>query len=388
MGWERGAPPCRPVSGCVSALRVNQGVSWAAVGGMHMSEFELEIPAHPVENPGLWHRSELGDPGSWFEPFPAGALAEIDEALQAVKSRGLKAQEFGAAEFPLPEFGQMIRTLGPLETRRGFCLWRGFPVERYTQSELEAVFWGIGRHIGTPVPVNAEGHLLGHVHNLGYDVRDTKVRNYQTAAELCFHNDTSDIIGLMCLSAPRSGGTSGLASVAAIHNSIMNERPDLLRELYQPMAIDRRGEAGWPEEGPDPYFALPIFTYHKGYLTARVSLRSYYESAQRFAGVPPLTERQNEALDLFEETSRRPEMHIEFDLQPGDIQLINNYCVLHRRGAFEDWPEPERRRHLLRLWLSVPDSRPLHPIYETRFRSVESGALRGGIAPRSESAAA
>lgn len=246
----------------------------------------------------------------------------------------------------------------------------------------------MGQHLGVPVPQNADGDLLGHVRDLGLDVTHPKVRNYQTSAELRFHCDTCDVLGLMCAAKAKSGGDSRLASVIAIHNAMMRERPDLLRELYRPMAIDRRGEPGRPDEGDAPYFSLPIFSYHAGYLSVRFTVRSYYESATRFDGIAPLTDTQNAALDLLEETATRPRMSFGFAFEPGDIQLVNNYCVLHSRTAFEDYPEPERRRHILRLWLSVPNSRPLPPWFEARFGSVQSGAVRGGIFPGRAKAAA
>ncbi len=66
------------------------------------------------------------------------------------------------------------------------------------------------------------------------------------------------------------------------------------------------------------------------------------------------------------------------ELEPGDIQLVHNHTILHDRTAFEDYPEPERKRHLLRLWLAPPGARPLPDAYKERFGSITPGD-RGGV---------
>ena len=64
---------------------------------------------------------------------------------------------------------------------------------------------------------------------------------------------------------------------------------------------------------------------------------------------------------------------------PGDVQFVHNHTVLHARAAFEDHDEPERRRHLLRLWLSARQGRPLPGFLAERWGTIAVGARRGGI---------
>jgi alpha-ketoglutarate-dependent taurine dioxygenase len=353
-----------------------------------MSKAKPPMPPSPLdENPGLWQGRDLQDRGDWIVRFPPEALEEIRAALNAVQAKGLKAPDFGKDDFALPGFASVLAgMLEELENGRGFFLMRGFPAAEFSEDECEIIFWGIGQHLGIPLSQNAEGHLLGHVRNLGLDINKTNVRAYQTTAELIFHNDQSDVIMLMCLKAAKSGGLSRLASVVAIQNAIQRRRPDLLEELYAPFYIDRRGERGREEEGDDPYYAMPVLSYHKGLVTARY-IRGYIESAQRFPEVPRLTARQVEALDLFDAIANEPGMALGFQMEPGDFQLANNYCVLHSRTNFEDWPEVADRRHLLRLWVAAPNSRELPPCFETRFGTCEGGKKRGGIPPRVEAGA-
>jgi hypothetical protein len=156
----------------------------------------------------------------------------------------------------------------------------------------------------------------------------------------------------MCLQKAKSGGLSSLVSSTTIFNEMRRRRPDLLKVLMEPIETDRRGEV---PEGCKPYFRIPVFNYHDGLVSA-IYQRQYIESARRFPGVPPLTARQIEAVDLLD-------------------------TILHDRTAFEDYPEPERKRHLLRLWIAPPKARPLPEVFAERFGSVTPGDRGGVVVP-------
>lgn len=338
-------------------------------------------PAPLASSPGLWRGSDLQKSQDWIFQFPGYALAEIEGAMHEIQAKKLAPPNFSKEDFPLPTFsGELRKMLDELEHGRGFFLMRGFPIERYSEPEAEIIFWGLSKHLGIPLSQNAEGHLLGRVRNMGLDINKTNVRAYQTSAELIFHNDQSDVIFLMCLKQAKAGGLSRLVSVTAIQNEIQRRCPDLFEELYKPYYIDRRGERGREDEGDLPYYAIPVLSYHKNLVTARY-IRGYIESAQRFPEVPRLTKNQIEALDLFDAIANEDGMALSFQMKPGDCQLVNNYCVLHARTNFEDHPELERRRHLLRMWLATPNSRELPPCFESRFGTCKGGEVRGGIPP-------
>jgi hypothetical protein len=354
-----------------------------------MDAATFEIPQQPLSsNPGLWKGSELAKTRDWEFRFPPELLGEIERAMRHVLSKNLAPPNFSEEDFRLPTFSvELNKMREEIEHGRGFFLMRGFPIERYSDAEAEVIFWGLSQHLGIPLSQNAEGHLLGHVRNLGMDINKTNVRAYQTTSELIFHNDQSDVIFLMCLKQAKSGGLSRLVSVTAIQNEIQRRRPDLLEELYKPFYIDRRGEQGREEEGDLPYYALPVLSFYKGLVTARY-IRGYIDSAQRFPDVPRLTAKQIEALDLFDAIANEEGMAISFQMEPGDCQLVNNYCVLHARTNFEDYQDLEKRRHLLRMWLAVPNSRELPPCFKSRFGTCNGGEARGGIPPRRKSSTA
>jgi hypothetical protein len=219
--------------------------------------------------------------------------------------------------------------------------------------------------------------VLGHVKDLGKSSRDPAVRIYQTRERQTFHTDSADVVCLMCLRPAKSGGLSSLVSSVTIFNEMRRRRPDLLEVLFEPIETDRRGEV---LEGQKPYFTIPVFSWYKGLLSA-IYQRQYIESARRFAEVPPLTSLQIEALDLLDSLANDSSLNLLMELQPGDIQIVHNHTILHDRTAFEDWPDAERKRHLLRLWLAPSNARPLPPVYAERFGSVVPGE-RGGVVTR------
>jgi Taurine catabolism dioxygenase TauD, TfdA family len=172
----------------------------------------------------------------------------------------------------------------------------------------------------------------------------------------------------------KAGGLSSLVSSVSMFNEMRKRRPDLAQVLFERIETDRRGEV---PEGQKPFFCIPVFNWYAGLLST-IYNRTYIESARRFAEVPSFTSEQVEALNLFESLANDPGLHFRMELQAGDVQLVHNHTLLHDRTAFEDWPEPERKRHLLRLWLAPTNARPLPAIFAERYGSVVPGA-RGGV---------
>jgi hypothetical protein len=258
---------------------------------------------------------------------------------------------------------------------RGFILLRGLPVQSWSRERQALAYLGIGAWLGRFCSQNAKGHLLGHVKDLGLDIRDPNVRYYQTNRKLEYHTDSVDIVGLLCLQPAKAGGESYIASSMTVYNEILRRRPDLMPALFEPFPTDRRGEV---PEGMKPWFDIPIYHWHAGRLSC-IYVRQYIESAQKlFPEARRLTRAQVEAMDLMDELCNDPAIHLAMDFRPGDIQLLHNHQILHSRSDFENWPEPERHRHLLRMWLAPPEARPLPEVFAPRYGSVTPGA-RGGI---------
>ncbi len=317
----------------------------------------------PVEDPACWTAADLARDRSWMFPLSAADVAELDALVADIERRGLGVMDITRADIDLPRLApKLTKVRDEIIEGRGLALIRGVPVARYSRLQAAIAFWSIGLFVGEPVSQNAKGHVLGHVQDLGgTSLANPKNRGYQTHDGLPFHNDSCDVVGLLCLHPSKSGGESTVASSLAIHNEMLRTRPELAAALAEPVYRDRRGEI---PEGKDPWFQLPVFNYHAGYLT--VSWQGgYIRSAERFDELPAPSRDLKDALDLFARLARETCYSIEF--RPGDIQFLHNHVTVHSRTAFEDYPEPERKRHLLRLWLGTPDGRPLAPSYRNRY---------------------
>jgi hypothetical protein len=332
-----------------------------------------------ISDRSAWHGRDLKGRTDWIERLSQAEIAEVEGAakkLAELARSSIDLTSLNTEDFPLPTLGPRLRRLlDETLSGRGFVLIKALPVERWIKREAAIAFLGIGMHLGNLRMQNAAGHLLGHVRDLGRSSQDPDTRIYQTRERQTHHTDSCDVVGLLCLRTAKSGGFSSLVSSTTIFNEMRRRRPDLLKILLEPIETDRRGEV---PEGGKAYFSIPVFNWHDGLLST-IYQRQYIESARRFPGVAPLSLAQIEALDLLDELANDPNLNLTMELQPGDIQLVHNHTILHDRTAFEDFAEPERKRHLLRLWVAPPNARPLAEVFAERFGSVTPGD-RGGIA--------
>ncbi len=331
---------------------------------------------HKITGPAAWRGADIQDDDSWIVHLDDAMVGELDRLVKQLAARGTTLP-FDASEYSLPAlkpvFDEVPRRL---EDGLGFVLVRGLPRERYTADECALLYWAISSHIGAPVSQNARGERLCHVRDEGRSLGDPKVRGYQTAAKLDFHCDLLpvDVLGLFCLRTAKSGGASFLVSALAVHNVLLDERPDLLDVLYEPYHADWRGDE---PAGETPWYTNPMYSYYDGKVTSRLTTRFVFDSAARFGPDVALTARQSEALDAAHEIAERPEMRLAMGFQEGDMQFINNHIILHAREEYEDYEEPERKRHLLRIWLGLPTERrrKLGPELAGRYRFVEAGGI-------------
>jgi hypothetical protein len=339
---------------------------------------DLDFPAGlppRIDDASAWIGAAMTSCADWIETLDKAELDELAAASEAWMHDGAELSTLTREQFALPRLAaRLARVQQQLLDGRGFVLWRGLPVQAWGRLRSAVAFYGLGAHLGSARSQNAQGHVLGHVRDLGLSSSDPNVRIYQTHERQTFHTDSADLVGLLCLQTARSGGLSALVSSTTLYNELRARRADLAAQLFKPLATDRRGEVA---PGAKPYFEIPVFNWFAGRLSA-IYQRQYINSAQRLAEAPRLSPAQVEALDLLDQLSNDPALHFTMALQPGDLQFVHNHGLLHDRTAFEDWPEPSRRRYLLRLWLAPRGARPLPPVYAQRYGSLTPGD-RGGV---------
>jgi len=263
-----------------------------------------------------------------------------------------------------------------LEEGSGICRSGRVPEETLTKSAKDW-FLALARNIGTPVPQSSDGDLVLSIRNESYEPDDSRTRGPNTNRKLGFHTDRCDVIGFLCLQPAKIGGQNHVVSSFGIEKIILEERPDLHDVLCRPFPYKRHVV----DKGNNlSYCEQPIFSWTKDFFACSY-LRVLIDRADKDEQCPNLSALQRASLDFLDSVCEREKLQIRFTLKRGELVFLNNWTTLHRRTAFEDFMEPEKRRHFLRVWISVPNSRPLDESFRANFGATEAGAVRGGMLP-------
>jgi len=332
----------------------------------------------PVEvgTPTAWYGKDLKkQPERWVYTFNSAQLEEIEAAAKKLVARNVNLADVTRKDIHLPTLGPILeRIQNEVINGLGFCLLKGLPVKKWNISETAAVYWVIGTFFGAPTPQNAKGHLLGHVKDLGHDISNPVTRIYATNARQPFHVDLCDIVGLLCLKTAKVGGESIIASSITVYNELVKSRPELAQLLAEPLYHDRKNEI---PAGKKPYYAMPMFNFYQEKLSVFLS-PDFIRTAQRFPELPRHSNELKEALQLMQDLPAREDIRLDMVLEPGDIQFIHNHTIIHSRTNYQDHEDPALKRHLLRLWCSPENARPLPEIFAEQYGNVIPGK-RGGI---------
>lgn len=308
------------------------------------------VTTSAVESPAAWVGRDLPPLDEMAYVLSEDEVAELEAAVALAKESGKEPRDLLADDFPLPTLAPRIQawrvTVGE---GVGFQVVRGVPVERWSQADAELFFWCLGLHLGRPGGQNPQGDLLGHVTDTNASKTDPMVRLYQTSANIDYHCDAADVVGLLCLKKAKSGGQSRIVSSVTVFNELVKRRPELVARLFQPFQLDSRNET---KDGGSGSIPITPCCFAGGKLRTFYHA-DYFRSAVRHADVPPFTEEEQALLDTYEQIAAEPGIYLDMDLQPGDIQLLSNHTNLHARTDYEDYDDPAERRHLLRLWLSL-----------------------------------
>ena len=326
----------------------------------------------PIQSKAAWRAAEVG--GQWLRRL---TVAEIEAAAAIVDAvRGKPMLRLTRGDVPLGAFAPVLEELTrDLEDGIGFRTLRGLPAGRFTAEENHLLFWAIGTHLGVARPQGKASQLMSDVRADGGQYRGAGGRGYNTNAELDYHVDGTDIVGLYCLQTARSGGLSRVASSVAIHNEILRRDPALVDQLYKPFPHNRQNEEAADEP---PFYMAPVYSLRDGHFAARY-IRNHIRSSQLRTDAPRLSDLDHRALDIIQALAETDEFRFDMVLEQGDMQFLNNHVMIHSRTQFEDYEDPARRRHLLRLWLSIPGGRPLCEGLRDAYKAVETNTVRGGF---------
>jgi hypothetical protein len=322
-----------------------------------------------LDHSAVWRGDELFTRPDWSNSLTRTEFTEV--------ARALRSETWDRAT--LPELGRRLESVQhSLEHGSGATMIRGLEVSRYSEEECRRIFHGLMSLVGTPISQSAAGETVFSVRDEGYKLGDREARGPNTSKRLSFHTDRCDVIAFLTLKQAKSGGENQLVSSMALFNEIGRRRPDLLEVLMQPYYYLRHNVDTGNER---PWTRQPIFSIYEGHFACNF-LRVLIERAYESDDLPDMSPAQREALDFLESVAAEPEWHVTFRQEPGDMLLVNNWVLLHRRNEFVDFDDPARRRHLLRIWLAMPNSRPLHPDFAGNYGATEAGAIRGGMKAR------
>lgn len=331
---------------------------------------ERDILTSPITDASAWVASDYADERSYVTPLGPAEVDDLRRAVEEVTKAGRLAESLRRPEdFPLPVLGPRLESLRvELEDGRGFALLRNVPVEDYGDVERRALLMGVAVHLGAPVHQDVKGTLVEEVTDRGLSYSNITVRGYMTRAELTPHCDSGDVVCLLCIHPAKSGGLNQITSAMSIYNVLLREHPELLELLYRGFRHNIRGNGPVGEWENVTRHRVPVYSYYKGRLSCRYNLKSML-TAEEWPGVEPLSADEREAIEKVAELAMRPDLRLDMDLRAGDLQMVNNHMVLHTRTAYEDHPEPERKRFLIRVWVDLPNGRELDERFADHFNT-------------------
>ncbi len=333
-----------------------------------------KILTSPVTESSAWTAKTLSADDAWIRVLKASEVAELESSTELVRARGLSPCEFGSDAFPLSGLAARLAAIrDELEYGRGFVLLRGLPVKRLDRDRLLLLYSGIAVHLGRVITQNSQGDRIGLVTDRGDDYDTTGIRGHGTRAAIRPHCDSSDLVGLLCVESAARGGESVIASATSIYNEILTHHPEYLEVLCRGFRINLAGKGPTGRADELSRRRIPVFSYYQGRLSCRFNQKQI-EDAALILGVP-LTALEREAIECVSTLALRPDIRLNMCFEPGDLQLLNNHCILHAREAYEDNPAAERRRLLLRIWINLAQGRPLAPEFADRLNTGPRGEV-------------
>lgn len=329
-----------------------------------------------VGQPRAWLAQDIRNSKQWIRPLTEPEKRGLRTGLEAFLKTGKAIEESTGFDFDFGDISKLRADINEqLCTQFGLIVLKDFPIQGLTEAQIKALYWGFTNRLGVLRPQGKDSALINHVKNAGGVYRAAGGRGYNTNAELDFHVDFADLVGLLCIQDAKSGGISKICSSRALYEELQNNEPELAAALLQPLYYSRQ-----QEEAPDelPYYKTPVIAYEQGRFSCRYT-RNHIRNAHRHEGASAPSALQEQAMDWIDEAAKSDKFNFDMRLVPGDLQIINNHVALHSRTSYDDHEEPGKRRNMLRSWIATPNSQPLSPAMAEAFHDHHAGSVRGGI---------
>lgn len=327
-----------------------------------------------VKDGTIWYAKDMKDNTSWLHPITAEQQQEITDALKIAKAKGCTVQSVTKEDFPLPHFGKLLAQMQTeLDKGYGFSVLRGVPIEGLDINDIELIYSGVTAHFGQKFNQDTQGTLIDHVTDRGGDYTDISVRGYTTNAQLTPHCDSGDLVVLLCVRPAKEGGLNNISCTMAVYNELVENHPEYLEPLYNGFHYNIRGNGPIGDYQDITEHRVPVFSYYEDMLSCRYNQKAML-TAEELPGVEALTKLEKEAINYITELAMRDDIRFDAQLESGDIAFLNNHTVLHNRGSFTDYDEPERKRLLLRQWVNLEGARRLTDDFADHYNT---GARKG-----------
>jgi hypothetical protein len=322
-----------------------------------------------VGGPMAWTGKDIPSKETFVYELSPKNVAAVDAVLE--HARDVPRDDITQEQARHPELdGDLAKVYEELMRGRGLVVLRGFPVERPIE-DVERFYWVVMSHFGRLLSNTSRGDRMVNVQQELLPGGVQPARGTKSTAELAMHNDSSDILGLLCVHEPLSGGESQFSSGVAAHNTILATRPEILPILYRGFPHHRRSEQYDDQPDVTPY-DVPIFSAVGDRICINFTWSSILPALHAIGR--ELTAQEEEAVEILRRVLL--EQQVEFTLARGELVLGNNYAMCHSRSDYVDGPDPAKRRLLLRAWTEVPRADRRLPLGREYYHMENKG---GGL---------
>jgi hypothetical protein len=333
----------------------------------------------PVDTPQAWKAADVAQNSSWIQRLTPEEAQGFNQALEHAKTTGKELLDMEQSDFPLPDSSRAAieRAIDATQGRWGMVLVKGFPTDDWSEADMRIAYWGMSLYMGVGRAQNKASEIINNVRDTGGSYYVKGGRGYNTNVQLDFHQDYSDVVALLCRRTAKSGGTSKVVSSIAMREAMQEKHPELVPVLSENNFFHSFQGAQDPSQ--PAYYRCPIFGDVTSYPVHRTNRKDTTAAQRDFPEVPRMTADQTRAMDILDKLMPSDEYCYSMELERGDLQLLNNFVIWHSRTSFEDFEEPDQKRHLMRLWMATPNSPELPKEFSEFYGDTRPGAVRGGL---------